>query len=171
MAVALVLGQALLCALVGYLTLGRSGAQPRADQLAEPPLAPPVTATRSFEPPSSAAPSSRAATATGKPKRRNTAGSGRSRTAPPPAPPGLATRSPMTLLGPSPSARPPGPTPGSGNPFLPPRPPTVPPGGPVQRPVTVGDLCVPAGAFGFTSDDTLVRCLRTARHAPRWKIV
>jgi hypothetical protein len=173
-AVALVVGQALLCALIGYLTLGRSGAQPRGDHMAEPPLAPPVTATSSPAP-TAAAPTSVSATATRKPKRRagNDATPARTKPAPPPLPPGpvVAEPPPETLIAPSPvpsAATTITTAPSFGNPPLPP---TVPPRYTVQDPVTVGDLCAPEWAFGRTSDDTLVRCLRTVRHAPRWKIV
>jgi hypothetical protein len=41
----------------------------------------------------------------------------------------------------------------------------------VPEAVTVGDRCLPEGAFAFTADGDLVRCTRTWRHRARWKIV
>ncbi|MFD0520309.1 hypothetical protein [Paractinoplanes durhamensis] len=172
-AVALVIGQALLCALIGYLTLGRSGAAGRSvDQMAEPPLAPPPTATSSYASPSASA-RSLSATATSRPTHRaRDLTTTSTPAAPDPAPPVPPELPPDPLIGTS------SPTPGpvtTATPppvagLIPPQPPAASPVTDVQDPVTIGDRCAPEWAFGRTADDTLVRCLRTGRHAPRWKI-
>jgi hypothetical protein len=162
-AVALVVGQALLCALVGWLTLGR--AQPGSpdgsagvDRLALPPTGPSPAPTRepaaSPRPSAAAGKQSRTAAPTRVPK---TPGRKRSASAGQPVPeqnPALlmTTAAKPTLLAEIPS----------------PAPSTL---GLVQEPVVAGDWCWPRGAFGRTAQQELVRCVLDHRHLPRWKIV
>ncbi|SNY11874.1 hypothetical protein [Paractinoplanes atraurantiacus] len=184
MAVALVIGQALLCALIGWLTLGRSSSDPggsgaAVDQAAAPPprltSAAPAPAVPAPEPPVAASRGPQAPVS----KTRRPAKT---------ATPGKPTTSPPSSPAASPPAAPepsvPSVTPSSELILLPPEPPTTsasasptprdqprPDGDKVQRDVTVGDRCWPEGAFGRTRDDQLVRCLRARYDPPRWKIV
>ncbi|MBL7255201.1 hypothetical protein [Paractinoplanes lichenicola] len=184
MAVALVVGQAMLCALIGWLTLGRHQSEPArspgsavVDQLAVPPLAP--TGATSAPPP----PSRSAISATKQTRKPASIVSprpapARSTSAIPAAPP----RSPEPILAPpeDPEVVPPvppttSPTPLPKPPLLPTSPASTPmpsesPGF-VQDPVRVGDECHPVGAYGRTVEGDLVRCTRDWRHGPRWKIV
>ena len=184
LAVALVIGQALLCALIGWLTLGHDRSEPQrpgspVDQLAAPPLVPvpPATVTRSAavvgkqsRRPSSAAADRPRATAvrTAAPRPTTTTAAAPTRSpvpigSPPadPAPPPMVP--PMPPAAPSPSASSKVPTPDApqGDVELP----------EVQEPVQVGARCRPLGAFGRTEEGELVRCLRQWPHRPRWKIV
>jgi hypothetical protein len=170
LAVALVMSQALLCGVIGWLTIGgghddSSGSQ--VDRLAVPtiaPAAPPAPAMPSTAAPSHAAAAASAAgaaarkmakSATRDPEPVVTTAQPRSPAAPPPAPAGPV----------EPTAAPPAPPPAG---LVPPSPtPSV----EAQQPVEVGDLCRPEWAFGRTVDGTVVRCLRTGSHRPRWKIV
>ncbi|MDY7088464.1 MAG: hypothetical protein SYR96_25585 [Actinomycetota bacterium] len=186
MAVALVVGQAMLCALIGWLTLGRHRAEPArpprssvVDQLAIPPLtsaAPPpsrgaISAT-ALPRPASAAPR-RAAPA------RSTADA-----LPPPVVPATGAPQPINAPPDDPQVAPPSPPPPP--PPLPSSPRTRIPLTPVpsvatptpstspevvQEPVRVGDECRPLGAYGRTGEGDLVRCLPDGRDEPRWKIV
>lgn len=169
-AAALIVGQALLCALLGYLTLGRSGAQPRGEPMAEPPFVPPATVTGGQAAPAGSP--SATATRKARPRSGGTVPAGRSRKPAPPVPP-AATAEPSPAT-PDDAGPPTGTTtgaPSSPLPFAPPRPPTVAPSELVQSPVTVDESCAPEGAFGLTAEGALVRCVRTGRHAPLWKIV
>jgi len=173
-AVALVVGQALLCALIGWLTLGHAkDSGPPVDAMAAPPALPstsvpsPAVTSRYVPPPA---------------------------TTVPPAPPTKRKRTtdrkpeaPAATRAPTPSAHPPAPAPAvvpplpvptivvttttPGSALVPPLP--KPPETPavVAGPVTVGDLCTPVGAYAFTADHTLVRCTRAWHHRARWKIV
>lgn len=169
MAVALVVGQALLCALIGWLTLGASRSDggrstgPIVDQLAAPPPAVPASAGPTTVPVATSAaaeprktvsrrPSSRPTATTTARERRSPSPPPRSaepsREAAPPAPPSL-----INLPPPSPGVS------------------AVPsPSGKVQEKVTVGDRCSPEGAFGRTEKGIEVRCLRSWHRGPRWKI-
>ena len=188
LAVALVIGQALLCALIGWLTLGHDRSEPQrpgspVDQLAAPPLvpAPPATVARSAavvskqsRRPSSAVADRPRATAVGTAAPRPTAAT------PTPTPTtnsaAAPTRSPVPIGSPPADPAPP--------PMVPPLPPTpsasasskVPPQGDaelpeVQEPVEAGARCRPLYAFGRTEEGNLVRCLRKGPYRPRWKIV
>ena len=177
-AVALVIGQALLYALIGWLTLGHSRSEPHrpaapVDQLAAPPLVPAPTATvtrsaiaASKQPrrPSSATPGRlRATTAPAAPARRTTAP-----TKPPvpiSVPPADAVPPPVPIA-PSPPASPapalPGPTSEAPRTPLPsgtsgPPSDIDPVGGEIQQPVVVGVWCRPQGAFVRTAEGELVR--------------
>lgn len=177
MAVALVVGQAMLCALIGWLTLGRHRAEPTrppgssvVDQLAIPALtsaAPPsrgtISATALSRPtsaaPRRAAPARTTVTADVPPPAVPPAGDPQPINAPPDdpvAPPMPPPPSPSRTQTPAPSAATPSPTTS----------PEV-----VQEPVRVGDECRPLGAYGRTAEGDPVRCLRDWRHGPRWKIV
>ncbi|MEV4343370.1 hypothetical protein AB0J83_02660 [Actinoplanes sp. NPDC049596] len=188
MAVALVIGQALLCALIGWLTLGRAHSGPdgsgaAVDQAAAPPPAvvpapsppaarpaPPAVTSRDAEAPAKKTrrPAKTTTSATSPDKTVSPAAS----TTEPPAPAPPPTTSPSSA---------PSPTPSSELILLPPMPPTESPApryspepdfdDEVQRNVTVGDRCRPEGAYGRTRDDRLVRCLRFHNDPPRWKIV
>ncbi|MET0423398.1 MAG: hypothetical protein ABW046_05965 [Actinoplanes sp.] len=179
MAVALVIGQALLCALIGWLTLGssqdqtRRPASPPVDQLAAPP--PPAlleptatisTAPRQIRPvrpirPASSSPVARLDRTTRpttpaprpsskRPPSRPPLPSTNPTPPAPPVPPGLLTPSPQ----PSSSATPIG----------------LPGDEPVQQAVTIGDRCRPEGAYGRTKRGVLARCLSSWHRGPRWKI-
>ncbi|MCY1140432.1 hypothetical protein OWR29_20740 [Actinoplanes sp. Pm04-4] len=183
MAVALVVGQALLCALIGWLTLGQSRSEPPGtpgsvvDQLAAPPPAnpPPPSARTAIAPATTQArkPAPVATTTRPVPRRAVTSSAVPSR--PPAQPP--ASREPEPILIPapkSPAPEPPAPSP----PAVTPMPTTTsatPAPSPtpdlVREPVEVGDECRPAGAYGRTAEGVLVRCVREWGHRPRWKIV
>jgi hypothetical protein len=170
-AVALIVGQALLVALIGWLTFGRAGDSDSAvDQLAAPPQAPPPTATSRYATPS------RSATTSPEPPRTSVPATTERRAVPTRTPPAttLATSDPAPpsplVETPSPSA-----TVTSSAPpdlsLIPPAPPAASDVPVVQAPVTVGAHCWPEGAYGWTAGGTLVRCVRTPHHRPRWKIV
>jgi hypothetical protein len=181
-AVSLLLGQALLCAVIGWVTYRYSPAHRHrgptvVDQLADAPRRHPKPAEVR---PAETSPGPRA---TNRPRTR--APVPRS-TAPPSFPvPTLSAQPvislpvtlpapPVTPVPPAPSAPPVSLAPTA----LPARPPNSPvpsvdlfPPGPVQQPVTVGEPCHPLGAIGRTAKGTEVRCLRTRTHRQRWKIV
>ncbi|GAB2573305.1 hypothetical protein Aab01nite_19790 [Paractinoplanes abujensis] len=181
MAVALVVGQAMLCALIGWLTLGRHRPEPArppgapvVDQLAIPPL----TTTAASAPP----PSRSAISATRQSRQPSVVSSARPApvrsTSAAPAPPAA---SPEPILAPPDDPAmvppvPPVPSPSTPKtPLLPSSPasspvPSASPGV-VQDPVRVGDECHPVGSYGRTAEGDLVRCVRDWRHGPRWKIV
>ncbi len=173
MAVALVVGQAVLCAFIGWMTLGRSRSEPVrppgsavVDQLAIPPLAgpaPPSLTSRSTVVPSKQARKPTTPTSRASPRRSAT-------TAVPPS--STVTRTPEPILAPpeEPALLPPAPPPPSATPPATTRP-TTPAPDVVQEPVRVGDECRPEGAYGRTADGELVRCVREWRHRSRWKIV
>ncbi|WP_157437159.1 hypothetical protein [Actinoplanes subtropicus] len=165
-AVALVVGQALLVGLIGWLTLGRAGGSDRAvDQLAAPPVTPrPANTSRYAALP--APPSTSAATPT--PARRATS----ARRAGPATATSRAPRPsspPATTVAPEPAPSivvattivPPVPL----VPALTPSPSGTP------GPVVIGGTCAPEGVYAYTADGLLVRCARTWRHRLRWKIV
>ncbi len=179
-AVALVVGQALLGTLIGWLTLSQSrlaensAGTSAVDQLAAPPVAPgpPVLGTASAATPASSVPSR----APSQRQRRTAA-------AEPPAP-SLPPTGPTPSLSPGLIMLPP-PVPPAASSAVPPAPPAASPpatpsatssaspspSGRVREPVTVGDRCWPQGAFGRTADGTLVRCEAERHRRPRWKIV
>ncbi|MBU2662022.1 hypothetical protein KOI35_00730 [Actinoplanes bogorensis] len=182
MAVALVVGQALLCALIGWLTLGRARPDDPAppgsvvDQLAAPPLAaPPVPVPSS---------SSSRAPAVSSTRERKAIRPAPTTTAPVPTrtpqpisvPPEEPAIVPPVPPAPSPSASPSVSVPVSASPITVPSPvttPSPPAKAPdeVQQPVVVGDECRPEGALGRTAEGELVKCVRDGRHRARWKIV
>jgi hypothetical protein len=173
-AVALLVSQALLCGLIGWLTFGRSPAsEPRPGVQAVDPLVPPVATTASTPARESIGP---AATAT--PAAASTAAARRlpppRRTGTWPAPGRLPAEPPATAAPaeppPAPLVSTPTPT-ASGGGLLPPAPPSPSSAPLVQQPVTVGDHCHPEWSFGRTAAGTLVRCLRSGPHRQRWKIV
>jgi hypothetical protein len=178
MAVALVVGQAMLCALIGWLTLGRNRPDPVrppgsavVDQLAVPPLGGPEPSLSR----SSIAPATQERrAATKRPSQRRSTPAPAAPTTPP-------TRSPEPILAPpddpvAVTPAPPSPpatssTPAPSSPTA--SPPTLPSASPafVPDPVEVGDECRPVGAYGRTAEGELVRCVREWRHRARWKIV
>jgi hypothetical protein len=180
-AVALVVGQALLCALIGWLTLGRGhGSGSSVDQMAAPPAVPPTVTSRHVTPGRSVA---TASVATASP-------AGGTRTADRKAPRSPAIRATSTRPADPPDPAPPTPAPapatsetpalpvptivatttGPGSALAPPVPPS-PTVTDTSEPITIGDYCRPEGAYAIAADGTLVRCVRTWRHRPRWKIV
>ncbi|GIM91574.1 hypothetical protein [Paractinoplanes toevensis] len=187
-AVALVVGQALLCALIGFLTLGRSGGS--VDRMAEPPLVPPP-ATAPGSPSPTASFSATATTRPAQPARDATSTRGKRKPDPTPAtgattaasepPPEPMIDFPAPVTTPTPgvsSTATSAPSAPSAPTASPPKeliPPPAPPFGsaapPVQDSVVAGDPCAPEWAFGRTSHGTLVRCVRTWHHRLRWKIV
>lgn len=188
MAVALVIGQALLCALIGWLTLGasreegRKSSGPAVDQLAAPP--PPAVplptvaesaGAPSTRPPASVSPKSVSRARSGSSSSSSSVRSPEPRRKAVPPQPKKSSVAPsptIILLPPEPSPTPSPPVPSS-------RPPSPPAWwtGPddddpeVREPVTVGDRCRPEGAFGRTKEGVAVRCLRSWPRGPRWKIV
>ena len=177
-AVALVVGQALLCALIGWLILGRaqsdspdspdspdaSEGSSGVDRLALPPAG--RRPTPGDEPAATGQ-----QTVTASRQSRAVAPDGVVETAGPrrSAPAGTVPPEPQ-ILSPQPLIAVPAIPGPSSTPTLPAL--SVPPTfGPAQEPVTVGALCRPVGAFGRTARQTLVRCVRDGHHHPRWKIV
>jgi hypothetical protein len=186
MAVALAIGQALLCALIGWLTLGQArsdhrGSGTAVDQAAAPPppvvpASPPVLTSRATQAPTSK--TRKPTRAQPQPRRaaehRLETWSPRPATSAPTVPPqsaepsSAATTSPATpiMLPPEPTSASPSPSPRDL-----PTPESGTGGDEIQRNVTIGDDCRPEGAYGRTRDGRLVRCLRGWRDPPRWKIV
>lgn len=181
MAVALLIGQALLCALIGWLTLGRSPSAPGAGTVVGQAAAPPPRVVPAPDPPTPAA-TSRApeapASKTRRPAQRTTR--------PSPVPTRTVSPPPATSSAPAPAppTTVPSVTPSSEPIALPPEPPAVTPtesedpapegdepDEKIQWNVTVGERCYPEGAYGKTRRGALVRCLRGWHDAPRWKIV
>jgi hypothetical protein len=168
-AVALIVGQALLVALIGWLTFGQAGGpRPAVDQVAAPPQVPPPTATSRYASPSRSATTSLHPPRVGVPATTDRKAAPRrtppaTADPPDPAPPStlVETPSPAATVTPVPS----------NSALVPPAPPAASDVPVVQTPVTVGDRCWPEGAYGRTADGTLVRCLRTTHHRRRWKIV
>jgi hypothetical protein len=188
-AVALIVGQALLCMLIGWLTFGH----PRStgstvDEMAAPPLSPPPAVTGDYAPTAGSVPAATPARVTT--SGRKTAWT-RAATDPPTfGPPTIdpativpALKSPPAVpLPPPPTPTVADPTPGSAATTSPPvvglqppqpvdSPSPVVASPEVQSPVVVGELCRPELAYGRTAGGTVVRCLRTWHHRPRWKIV
>ena len=175
-AVALVVGQALLVALIGWLTLTRSdGSGGTVDQMAALPATPlPTTVGRYADPP--APPAASTSVATPPATRRTTAGrKSEPATVAPQAPSRTAKPVPATLppeptptivVTPTvvpPALAPPQPSPPASPP---PTSPSIAPG-----PVVVGYPCAPEGAYAYTAHGVLVRCTRLWHHRLRWKIV
>jgi hypothetical protein len=178
-AVALVIGQALLCAVIGWLTFGRPfAAGPGGDSAtidrmaAPPPIVPVPTATASTPAPSTGS-SAPAHTVTG---------AGHHLPPPPPqsgpageAPPlpAAQTTGPEVLPEPSTEIATGIPAPTTQSLVPPPVSPPLPPAptaATVQQPVVVGGRCGPPGAYGRTADGIDVRCQTIGPHRTRWKI-
>ena len=165
-AVALLAGQAALCAVIGWVTFGPPQTGPRSQQpvapLAAPPLAMP---TASVAMPPTPTPSTRA------PKSdADRARSTRIHRAPaPPAQKRARTveERPATVLAPDSLApEPPAPSPDVA--ATPPPDPTE--SGEVQGPVVEGEPCDPEGALGLTVDDVSLRCVRLEDDRIVWQI-
>ena len=157
-AAALVVGQVLLCAVIGWVTF-RSGqtrrpdSVPPADPLAAKPLAipPPVVVPPPSPKPSASSSAARKAALSTEP-------SARASSKPPPSPPAPAEARK------SPATRPP----------LAAQPdlvvPTPEPDASVQSPVKVLDPCDPVDATGLTADGVSVRCVEGDDGTLRWQI-
>jgi hypothetical protein len=169
-AVALVAGQAALCAVIGYLTLGgphpHSSAAPAApDPLAGAPLV--VPPAQVMPPPATSAAPKPPPVST----RRKSATGGAGGPAEPAA--RIRHRTPVATSPPvshPPSALPSPPSPpGSpiGGQLVTPKP----TGSGVQQDVTAGDPCSPIGADGRTTDGKTVRCLPDVDGQLRWRLV
>jgi hypothetical protein len=170
-AVALIAGQAALCAVIGYLTLGgphlHSHASPAAaDPLAAGPLVvppvqimPPSAAAVAPKPPSAS--SSRPTATTLAARRSDSADPDRQRAAaePPPSPL-VEPPTPLPPAAPTKAASPSGPQ------FATPQPSDS----DIQQNVKVGDVCSPIGADGVTADEESVRCVRSADGQLRWQL-
>ncbi|GAA3339980.1 hypothetical protein GCM10020358_25800 [Amorphoplanes nipponensis] len=169
-AVALVIGQALLCGIIGFLTFGGRGEPAPGARAAEPQLAgPPLVAPAPSVPPDG-----------DRPERRKPGVARTSRTQRPAAPPASAAvrNSATRLIGPSPTV----PPPPAAAPVPPPTPTTsptdrslLPPSSPVSGddpPVpVVGEPCEEEGATGRTADGKAVRCERDPDGDLRWSLV
>jgi hypothetical protein len=169
-AVALLAGQALLCAVIGWLNFGPSPAHRGAARPVDPLAAPPFVAP---------APSAgRVKTSAATPRPTRTSAKEKAPTTRPPRPtlPPPDPESPSIVDAPSPAAsslEPVQPAPPETTPELGtrPPPPSPSPSDKVQAPVKVSDDCAPEGALGKTSNGTNVRCVRKADGELRWEIV
>ena len=169
---ALAAGQALLCAVIGWLTFGSgpAGSHPAppsqpADPLAAPPL---VMPTASMALPPTSAPATTSA-----PRSRAAAPVRSSRPARPPAPPRVPQRTrteppAVTIAAPDDTAEP---QPPAAAPEPDPAATPVPSSSAdVQLSVTVGDACEPPGALGITDDDVALICVPGPDGRPVWQI-
>jgi hypothetical protein len=159
MAVALVAGQAVLCAVIGWVTFGaghphRPSAAPTVEPLAVKPLVipPPVIVPPPRPPRSSAAPSTgrKASTAVSSERSSSTPTPRPSSSRPAAARPAAgraATPDPPALVVPSPA-----------------------PDDVVQSPVTVPDVCDPVDARGLTADGVSVTCVVGRDGVLRWQL-
>jgi hypothetical protein len=155
-AVALILGQAVLCAVIGWVTFGSGHAQPRGPVPTTEPLAgkplvipPPVVVPPPRPPQPSAEPSVSK-------KVRRASPSERPSTRPSSSPTTTPARSPVRQASPT------------GQPAL--ALPTPPTAGPVQSPVKVLDVCAPADAIGLTAEGVSVTCVLGGDGTLRWQI-
>jgi hypothetical protein len=185
-AAALVAGQAALCAVIGYVTLGGPPtrgpeAAPRVDPVAIPPLVvpaptvpPPLSRTTVAPAPPLVARSTTARPRTiARPKQRPEL----SPTPPSQAPPGILVASsdpgpvppipPVTPVPPTPTPAPSTESAISESPA--PVPPPLPPSSATQPPVTVGDTCDPADGPGRSADGTAVLCVPGNDGVARWQ--
>jgi hypothetical protein len=169
-AVALVAGQAALCAVIGYVTLGgpflhKSTAAQSSDPLAAGPIefppaqVMPVPTSVAPAPPPVPASSSKAPKSTGVSKNGTPAEAHNE------APPSLVS----APLDPSVPVVPPraptkAPSPSTGNQLVTPSATAT----DIQHNVNVGDTCSPLGADGQTSDGKAVTCIRDVDGTLRW---
>lgn len=176
-AAALVFGQAVLCAVIGYVTLGGPGAhRPDAAHTGEPfaggPLALPAPAVHPPSPTSIAPEPPGAAKTT---TRRPVIAPSRHRPELTPTPPSeappvilLATSLPGTdpTTGTSPAPSPEATSPNESSGLPPPSPPTS---QPTEQGVTIGDPCDTVDAPGVTNDGTAVVCRPDNAGVSRWQ--
>ena len=165
-AVALVAGQAALCAVIGWVTFGPSGSEPEPEPQAAgptlsdrivfttpPTIPPPVVAAPPPRASASKAPSSpRASKSTTSPTTRATSKQ--------------VTEEPQPNIAPAEDAPvPPEPDPGVAA--------TLPPSSiaPVQSPAVEDESCDPEGAEGLTSDGVELRCVLDAGGELVWQII
>jgi hypothetical protein len=155
---ALLAGQAVLCAVIGWVTFGPSETGPQGKSAVAPLAGLPIVASApNVRPPATT-------TTPTTPNRKKKASPRSSSYAPvlPPAPPvedvddGPPTEdpSPSALIAPAPTTTLPPPGPelaGSGSPTPTPTPST-------QRSVVVNEPCTPEGGFGLTDEDQTLRC-------------
>jgi hypothetical protein len=162
-AVALVAGQAALCAVIGWVTFGPSEAKPDAagvHPLTKPivfPTAPPLPLRAAPVPPdvsTSKKQESRAARPSRTPTTRATANPAADR--------------PQPVIAPAATSREPVPTTPPG--LAATQPPAPSPSEVVQSPVVVGRPCRPEGAKGRTSDAVDLRCVKDADGDLVWQI-
>ena len=174
-AVALVAGQAALCAVIGWVTFGSPDAPPAATTRVAPLAEPPPAATPGADKPQ---PSAVAPATTRSSDPRQTAEVTRP-PAPPPKPKAKATvtttppptqaaaseEAPTTVATTEPT------TPADMPPPMPnPTPTAEPTPTDVQQDVVAGDPCEPPGAAGLTADDVAVKCRPGLDGAASWQI-
>ncbi|UQU66120.1 hypothetical protein COUCH_07445 [Couchioplanes caeruleus] len=168
-AVALVTGQALLGAVIGFMTFDRADEAPAPARAAEPAVAPPIVVppasmpapTEASRPPRKRAVAD-ASSGTRGPGRASSA-SARTVTEPPAAPAAPQLRT--TVPTPPPSSGPPPPAPPA--PGLVPSPDVDEP----EDPPVVREPCEDEGATGRTDDGKVVRCERGRDGKLRWRPV
>ena len=170
-AVALLVGQALLCAVIGWLNFGPSQAHRGKASPVDPPMAaPPFVAPLPSVPQPLSAPAetARPAPARTSAKVKASTSPAKRSPAPPPEP-----EFPQPVNGPSrsPSTTPRAPAAPPETPGLTTDPPLPSPRDDVQAPVKVGDKCDPEDARGRTATGTPVRCVRDDDGDLRWEIV
>jgi hypothetical protein len=173
-AVALIAGQAALCAVIGYLTLGGPHLHPHNAPVAPNPLAggpivvppaqviPPSAASAAPKPPRVPTTRTTAAGLPGQPSPSAVPNLPRvvGETSPPAAHPQSAAPPAVPSTNPPPSV--------GGGQLATPKP-TDSAG--VQQGVEVGDPCSPVGANGVTTDGQAVRCVRDVDGQLRWVLV
>jgi hypothetical protein len=156
---ALLAGQAVLCAVIGWVTFGPSEPGPQGKSAVAPLAGLPIVASA----PNLGLPATTTTPTT--PNRKKKKASPRSSSYVPVLPPAAPVEdvddrpltedpSPSTLIAPAPTTTlaPPGPElAGSGSPTPTPTPST-------QHPVVVNEPCTPEGGFGLTDDDQTLRC-------------
>jgi hypothetical protein len=171
-AVVLAAGQALLCAVIGWLTFGSGPAgshsaqpSPPVNPLAAPPLVMPTA--------SMVLPATRAPATTRAPRSRAAAPARSIRPGRPPAPPRAPQRSStepppevMAVPDDTPTPQPPAAAP-EPDPAATPAPSGS---GEVQLSRTVGDACDPPGAPGITDDNVALTCVPGSDGRPVWQI-
>lgn len=184
MAVALLVGQALLVALIGWVTLGASsaphGKPATVDEMAAAPARRPMPNDGRHDPapPGLFVPPPLVPSSSHRSSSPRIPSSPRLSSSHPPAPAAPAPSLPMPIPSPSSSAADPSLKASVTQPPAPPAelPSVSPRGGATptqttQSPVTVGEECDPEGAFGSTAQGTVVRCEADDPERPRWKIV
>jgi hypothetical protein len=165
---ALVAGQALLCAVIGWLTFGPPDAAEETAAPVQPVAAPPplVIPSITVALPPTPPPSTRATTEEppNPPPRARSSRSPRQPVAPKPAGRQVDTGEPGTPVVAPPVEPAPAPSPDVN------ATPTPSESAEVQGPVVAGEPCEPEGAPGVTDDEVALRCVRADDGQLRWEI-